>query len=219
MGELEPEMAEALRAHHAASVIEREFREHRETRRRWDLIRKAWDVQLPAILAGGRVDPYFLDFDRTPIEEIAWFWIRGLGVPMYMQIPVAGVFVDFGDPRLKIGLELDGKAYHDAAVDEVRDRRLWQLGWRIYRVPGRETMPPPESYLSGDFDGLYEPRSGPWYDALYEWATGWCEGVVWALNVMYYRGTQDKRLKDIAHEALAFHTRIEFPIELEGRAA
>ncbi|NSX05066.1 endonuclease domain-containing protein [Cupriavidus gilardii] len=74
----------------------------------------------------------------SPIEYDAWCEIRGLGVPLWPQLPVGKYFVDFGNPVVKIALECDGKEWHDAERDAKRDADLLELGWSVYRVTGKQ---------------------------------------------------------------------------------
>lgn len=89
------------------------------------------------------LDPYEWDnkglLRMTPIEEWMWSDLRDEGAVMYPQYPVAGVFVDFGNPKAKVAIECDGAAYHlDKEKDAERDRRLVALGWTVYRFTGRQ---------------------------------------------------------------------------------
>lgn len=85
-----------------------------------------------------RHDPYFMDWKFSPIETHVWNEIRTLGLPFYPQIPVLNYFIDFGCPFLKIGIECDGKAWHNAEEDAARDARLAEHGWMIFRIEGHE---------------------------------------------------------------------------------
>ncbi|WP_136420309.1 DUF559 domain-containing protein [Herbaspirillum sp. ST 5-3] len=85
-----------------------------------------------------RQDPYFMDWDFSPIERQVWGDIRSLGLPFYPQIPVLNYFLDFGCPFLKIGIECDGKAWHDHELDKARDARIAKQGWMIFRIEGHE---------------------------------------------------------------------------------
>lgn len=88
------------------------------------------------------VDPYSLGLYAawTPIEQSLWHDIRSTdGLRMLPQYPVGPYFLDFADPSIKVGIEADGKKYHDQARDRKRDRRLWEeFGWRVFRVSGVE---------------------------------------------------------------------------------
>lgn len=85
-------------------------------------------------------DPYLMDWDFSPIEQLVWCDIRQLAVPFYPQIPVLNYFLDFGNPFLKIGIECDGKEWHDKERDAARDKRLAAEGWMIFRIEGHECV-------------------------------------------------------------------------------
>lgn len=75
----------------------------------------------------------------TKIEYQAWCTIREIGrIVLYPQFPVENYFLDFGNPGLKIGLELDGKDFHNKEKDTKRDKVLKEFGWTIYRISGKE---------------------------------------------------------------------------------
>lgn len=109
-------------------------------------IRKAYAEQMPEWMADYeakgelRIDPYFMDWQFTPIERNVWCDIRTLGLPFVPQVPVLNYFLDFGCPMLKIGIECDGKAWHDHDLDKARDARLAAQGWMIFRIEGHECM-------------------------------------------------------------------------------
>lgn len=183
---------------------------------RWDAIREAYELEMPAIMAararGGRSNPNFIDWKMTPIEYWAWTDIRYLGLPLYPQVPVAGAFVDFGDPYLRIGVELDGAAFHNRAEDLARDRRLWAHGWRIFRIPGTEAFPRAKDQMpacleDGDPDAPL-PGEGA------EWIQDSGEGVLWALREMYFRTEPvSKRFQAAVWWSLAGHKLADFPLE------
>ncbi len=101
----------------------------------WNEIRagyKTWPVQ----------DRYFIDWVKymTPIENRAWQDMAGFDMELMPQYPVGNVFVDFGNPEKKIALELDGKIYHNAEKDYLRDKKLFdEYGWIVYRAKGYES--------------------------------------------------------------------------------
>lgn len=74
----------------------------------------------------------------TPIESAIWQDIRQMGLPLWPQLPVGRVFVDFGNPVKRVAVECDGAAWHDAAKDAKRDAYLGEMGWRVYRITGRD---------------------------------------------------------------------------------
>jgi hypothetical protein len=101
-----------------------------------------------AVLLGGRnewaIDAYAWDHDAgivmTPIERSLWHDIRAADLVLYPQWPVAGFFVDFGNPVAKVAIECDGKAFHDPARDAKRQRLIEAEGWTVYRFTGRDCM-------------------------------------------------------------------------------
>lgn len=97
-----------------------------------------------------RHDPYFFNWHFTPIERMVWSDIRSLGLPFYPQIPVLNHFIDFGCPFLKIGIECDGKAWHDSETDKARDARLAAQGWMIFRIEGHECVRTVDAFPEGD---------------------------------------------------------------------
>lgn len=80
-----------------------------------------------------------LDVSLTPIEAWLWHDIRSLDLVLYPQYPINGMFVDFANPKAKVVIECDGEAFHvDKEKDERRDAALRNLGWRVYRITGRD---------------------------------------------------------------------------------
>ncbi|MDR5730701.1 MAG: DUF559 domain-containing protein [Terriglobia bacterium] len=196
----------------------------------WGEIRSAWAEWLPFAEAGERIDPYFYDWEFTPIEQEGWNSIRRMGLPLYPQVPVAGYFLDFGDPHQLIGVELDGAKYHDAARDLIRDTKLKALGWRIFRIAGREA----NRRIMNPFERMecvgctYERDDPQFTRALGEWANNTEEGVLWALKTVFYnkvaRNGQERALALSALEAhslqgLAFcddDTELEIDVRDQG---
>jgi hypothetical protein len=116
---------------------------------KWDDIHRfyaEWDLE---ILNAGRSewaddDAYLWDhvggITLTPIERALWSDIRSLDLVLYPQYPVGRFFVDSGNPVAKVAIECDGKQWHDAARDALRDSRLREMGWTVYRFPGWECV-------------------------------------------------------------------------------
>jgi len=74
----------------------------------------------------------------TPIEGAIWEHILNTNAVFYPQYPVDQCFADFANSVAKIALECDGRDFHqDTAKDAERDRRFHELGWLVYRIPGR----------------------------------------------------------------------------------
>lgn len=86
------------------------------------------------------IDAYAWDHDGgitlSPIESYLWGDIRQCNMVLYPQWPVAGFFVDFGNPVAKVAIECDGKAYHDPDRDRARQKVIESHGWAVYRFPG-----------------------------------------------------------------------------------
>ena len=151
-------------------------------------IRKAYSRILPEweshYLDTGRMfhDPYFMDWIPyfTPIETSVWGDIRSSGMPFYPQIPVLKFFLDFGCPMLRIGIECDGKAWHNSELDKVRDAQLADAGWSIFRIEGHECKRTIESpYYREDedcSDGDIE-----------KWFMSTSEGIMHAINARYFK--------------------------------
>lgn len=113
----------------------------------WARIREHYRRNTTAIYAGGGddwgIDPYAWDDDcgivLTPIESALWEDIRQAGAVLYPQYPVAGFFVDFGNPVARVAIECDGAAFHtDRAKDARRQAAIEANGWTVYRFTGRE---------------------------------------------------------------------------------
>ena len=140
----------------------------------------------------GAVTPYNINacdwsYILTPIEMDAWFWILQKGrTPFYPQYPVGKYIIDFGMPHLKIGLELDGKAYHDKDKDYARDKELKSLGWTIIRVTGKEMVrsQPDEIHAFHEMDDIRQASP-----ILNKWLRTTGEGVIQAIKGRYLKQT------------------------------
>jgi very-short-patch-repair endonuclease len=101
------------------------------------------DVELPC-------NPYSIyDWHKiwTPIERNTWADIRAIGLPFYPEYPAGKYFIDFADPFKGIGIEVDGREYHqDKEKDEIRQTELEKMGWIIYRIEGWMTLKDREEF-------------------------------------------------------------------------
>ena len=80
----------------------------------------------------------------SPFEEEVKNEIRALGYDAVSQVGCSGFRIDIGviDPAnpgcFMLGVECDGKAYHDSFTarerDRIRQEVLENLGWKIYRI-------------------------------------------------------------------------------------
>lgn len=187
-------------------ALKEQWAQLKDTPKRWQIIRDAYRLMLPRIMEGP-ANPYFLDWDFTPIERLAWMDIRGGGLPLYPQFPVGRVFVDFADPILKIGVELDGAAFHQHERDYVRDTSLAEQGWKIFRVPGREAV----KIASDPLESEYELKHrGNWRESLLEWGMSDSTGFFWALERVYYKPRASDL--DVAREIVARHRIADFDL-------
>jgi hypothetical protein len=122
-------------------------------------IKDFYQARTKNILAAGKnrygIDPYAWNdlVTLSPIEWRIWQDIRELGLVMYPQYPVAGFFVDFGNPIAKVAIECDGKEFHqDVEADRRRQAIIESHGWTVYRFTGRqcnEPQPDPEDEFKG----------------------------------------------------------------------
>lgn len=157
-------------------------------------------------------DAYAVDWVSlfTPIEQKAWSSIRSKGgLVLYPQYPVLGYFIDFANPLLKIGLELDGKQYHVKERDSKRDYELSVLGWRIYRVTGSEMN-------NNSYKDFYDFEEDELFDEYNNCDDAWSEiknwilysgdGVIEAIkHVHFSRGETDHRLVKYCQDSLETH--------------
>jgi very-short-patch-repair endonuclease len=75
---------------------------------------------------------------ESMLEDLFVRVARRAGISLPGQVRVGRLRVDFADPARKVIVELDGRRWHDAEADRVRDRRrelqLRAAGWRVIRV-------------------------------------------------------------------------------------
>lgn len=115
-------------------------------------IKAHYSAAMPLLLESSDewgIDPYAWDSEvgiwLTPIEKALWNEIRLIDLVMYPQFPVAGYFVDFGNPAARVAIECDGLRWHtDTARDDARQARIEAKGWTVYRVMGKDCFAPPE---------------------------------------------------------------------------
>lgn len=107
------------------------YKEQIEIKNRYEeLLGQGW-ISSPDVVADWRL--YLND-----IEWLVWEDIRFWGVRLYPQFPVGKRFVDFGNPYVKVALEVDGKEWHGNMVAEgARDLELGALGWTVYHMPAQ----------------------------------------------------------------------------------
>lgn len=132
------------------------------------------------IMAAGRgwgIDKYSIPHldSRTPIERMAFDACISEGFALYPEFPVGGFFVDLGNPRLKVGLELDGLEFHqDWVKDSKRDAELWaQHGWKMFRCTGSRC------------NVVYKRPEGSDVKRMVEWFHNTVDGLIYAMRVVF----------------------------------
>lgn len=141
----------------------------------------------------------------NPIEMEAWCAIRSIGmVILYPQYPAGKYMLDFGNPVNKIGLEIDGKKYHDKEKDLIRDTELKSMGWKIYRITGKEMYFVDSAfYNSYDNYNLTEDE----IEKIYRWHylhTG--EGVIESIREIHFlKREQEGFVQNLMEETLQNH--------------
>jgi len=151
-----------------------------------------YDHTLPQILeyhmGGGKgfYRPYPCDWMKilNVPEFDCWAAIRRKGgLPLYPQFPVLNYFIDFANPHLKIGVEIDGKEFHDVEKDTIRDTKLKKEGWIIIRISASEMMR--SNYTDvWDDDGSYDEN----LKNLRYWMLKTGDGVLEAIRSIYFNG-------------------------------
>ncbi len=210
-----PEGIERMKALEALNA---KWRASTTPQERWTVLRSTYSIMLPLLLQR-RASPYFLDwaYHMTPIEQLAWMDIRSNGLPLYPQVPALHYFLDFADPVRQIAVELDGAAFHDRTRDIIRDTALYGQGWRVFRIPGKRSLP-----SNTDLAELLQSCQNQ-TDAVgvvSDWGCRWSEGFFWALSHWYYRGTRLAGLtaescREAALRILLHHQLVEFEIDSE----
>jgi very-short-patch-repair endonuclease len=131
----------------------------------------------------------------TEIEFQAWCAIREKGrIVLYPQYPVDNYFLDFGNPGLKIGLELDGKKFHDKEKDKYRDFVLKTLGWTIFRISGKEMYR--TNYTSIEELDYQEMSEQDIYEKLSYWLLETGDGVIQAIKEIYFESQNEVEYED-----------------------
>jgi very-short-patch-repair endonuclease len=148
---------------------------------------KAWATSYPT------------DWSRvfTPIEFDAWCTIRRKGrIVLYPQYPALNYFLDFANPALKIGLELDGKKFHDMDRDLIRDTELRKSGWTIYRITGTEMSTNYKEISDIEEAYLYDEDEDDATESLRHWLYETGDGVIQAIREVYFLNAQSFVIND-----------------------
>lgn len=173
------------------------FSQTNEITDKWGLIRQLYLENIHDIMETSKADkskwaePYSFDWSKyfSPIERETWQSIRTYGrIPLYPQLPLFNFFIDFANPYLKIGLELDGKNYHDPDKDLKRDTALGKYGWVIFRSTGLEA----NNYSS--LDSILDCGKGSEYKkvSIANWLLKSTDGLIYAIRYWYFLNDTSK---------------------------
>ena len=202
--------------------LERAYLETKSIHRRWAIIRRVYELLTPTIIERaekekylGMTDPYILDWCKhfSPIEYDAWCSIRPKGLGLFPQYPVLNYFLDFGNPYLKIGVELDGREYHlDVDKDRRRDERLYDEGWKIFRIKGSECKVDYREFYEIHDD--YSLTDDEKMEEIESYFMNTSDGVFEALRYVYFgqTGYESSRYIDYAYRTLDRHRLVNFLI-------
>lgn len=148
--------------------------------------------------------PYPVSWTRifTPIEDMTWGEIRGVGLPFYPQFPIGKFFADFADPITRIAIECDGKDYHSAEKDARRDFFIKSQGWRVFRISGADCV----RKIQSPWDVLLNSEisiDDPCVVGLADWwAHKTVDGLIWAISVSFYGHKTSNALLELANQVL-----------------
>lgn len=188
---------------------------------KWNHFRRIYEDLTPRILEtaeshGVRKWMYAYSYDWishfSDAEDACWCSIRSKKVVLYPQYPLMNYLLDFGNPFLKIGLEIDGKDYHDTESDKERDERCWAKGWRIFRVPAALCYTPYKSFYDTHRRDLTEADMNNWF-------LNSLDGVVEAIQIVYFtepsefcesEDDEDSEVLDLAYKTLKKHRLVDF---------
>lgn len=210
--------------------LEHDFYNLQKITDKWGFLRQIYMELLPWILEQAKrdlvspINPYPIDWSRyfSPIEEIAWASIRSHYIAMYPQFPVFNFFIDFANPHLRIGIEMDGKDFHDPEKDKIRDEMLYRHGWRIFRISGREAHAKfryrdeveQEIQETGSIS-MYYGDEGWVHPDIRHWLMSTSDGVIYAIRQVYFLNAEDSKYYHVCCDTLHEHRLADFPLFFE----
>ena len=78
---------------------------------------------------------------ESVIEDWLYTEFRCAGIQLQTQYPVGKFRLDMADPKIKLAIECDGRAYHTSdeqvKYDKARDKIIKKEGWTIKRFSGK----------------------------------------------------------------------------------
>lgn len=179
-------------------LLSHDFEKLSEITDKWGFFRQLYMENIPFILEASRKDKkrwsniYLLDWRKhlSPIEQIAWDSIRVTSeIVLYPQFPLFNFFIDFANPLLRIGLELDGKNYHSTEKDIKKDLHLKRFGWKIFRATGSEAN---VKYLNNSELDEREIIGNEKKDAIEHWIMNTCDGLIQSIKYWYFLNPEER---------------------------
>jgi type I restriction enzyme, R subunit len=88
--------------------------------------------------------------EETRAEDLVWEMLRNrrtLDLKFRRQVPIDRYIVDFYCPEIRLIIEVDGEVHNrpeQAKWDNIRDKRLRKLGYKMLRVPNGDVLTDPE---------------------------------------------------------------------------
>jgi hypothetical protein len=205
--------------YHLNNEMKCNFSELEKITDRWGFIRQIYMENMKDIMMcseeniRGNIGPYILDWAPffSPIEADTWNSIRGRGIPLYPQFPVFNFFIDFANPYAKIGLELDGRKFHNSQKDTERDQMLLKYGWRIFRVTGSECTFPSDPEEWANEEDIDEDER---LDRVTKWIMETNDGVVFSIGAIYFGRpkTLQEETRRLCLKSLATHRLTDFAL-------
>lgn len=197
--------------------LKHEFYDLEKITDKWGYFRQLYMEMIPYILERSRtnvaafINPYSVDWGSflSPIEFHAWVSIRSHYVALYPQFPLFNYFIDFANPYLRIGVEMDGKNFHDPEKDAVRDAMLSRYDWKIFRIPGRECYTP---FVSYDTIAEMECEEDERLSSLRNWILNSSDGLIYAIKKVYFQKSEEHELYPWFIETLEKHKGADFDI-------
>lgn len=92
--------------------------------------------------------PYITDWNTyfNEIEKKLWGDIRSIGVFLYPKYPIDKYFIAFGNPFIKIGINIE---YNNPKFnDNHKISKLKELGWTIYTIKSKNTLVSAEDFYN-----------------------------------------------------------------------